>query len=290
ATALSAVSEAVTLGNPADTLAVGTAAERSLIVTRPKSSRIKTLPGLNPTGVTEPYWDRLRPFVLTSLDQCAPPPPVPFSEAPGSEFLRQVKAVYDTGSTLTPEQREIALYWADNPGESGTPPGHWLLIASQLAGELQLDAERTADMLVLTSVAMADAVISCWHEKFSWSLIRPVTDIPRVIDPRWHTLISPAPFPAYPRAHAVQSLAAAGPRAGRRRRPVGRPRVQACLRSGAVARGGRVPLARPRGAAARRPGLHRAPCVPDRERLRQHRHARQRAPQPPSRAGRRRGS
>ncbi|PYO81650.1 MAG: hypothetical protein DMD65_11670, partial [Gemmatimonadetes bacterium] len=106
ATALSAVSEAVTLGNPADTLAVGTAAERSLIVTRPKSSRIKTLPGLNPTGVTEPYWDRLRPFVLTSLDQCAPPPPVPFSEAPGSEFLRQVKAVYDTGRTLTPEQRE----------------------------------------------------------------------------------------------------------------------------------------------------------------------------------------
>src|SRR5712691_4665217 len=48
ATTLSAVSEAVTLGNPADTLALGTAAERSLIVTRPKSSRIKTLAGLNP--------------------------------------------------------------------------------------------------------------------------------------------------------------------------------------------------------------------------------------------------
>ena len=143
------------------------------------------------------------------MDECAPPPPPPYSEAPASEFYRQARAVYDTGSTLTPEQREIALYWADNPGESGTPPGHWLLIASQLVGELQLDAERTAEMLVLTSVAMADAFISCWHEKFSWSLIRPVTYIRRVIDPRWHTLISTPPFPEYTAGHAVQSGAAA---------------------------------------------------------------------------------
>ena len=207
---LSAQSEAVSLRNPADTLTAGAAAERSLIVSRPKSARIKTLAALNPTGATEPYWGRLRPFVLTSMDECAPPRPPPYSEAPGSEFYRQAKAVYDTGSTLTPEQREIALYWADNPGESGTPPGHWLLIASQLVGELQLDAERTAEMLVLTSVAMADAFISCWHEKFSWSLIRPVTYIRRVIDPRWHTLISTPPFPEYTAGHAVQSGAAAG--------------------------------------------------------------------------------
>src|SRR3989442_1352674 len=129
---LSGQSEAVSLRNPADTLTAGAAAERSLIVSRPKSARIKTLAALNPTGATEPDWGRLRTFVLTSMDECAPPRPPPYSEAPGSEFYRQAKAVYDTGSTLTPEQREIALYWADNPGESGTPPGHWLLIASQL--------------------------------------------------------------------------------------------------------------------------------------------------------------
>jgi len=210
ATSLSAISEGVTLGNPADTLAAGAAAERSLIVTRPKSSRIKTLAGLNPTGVTEPYWDRLRPFVLRASDECAPPAPVPYSEAPGSAFYREAKAVYDTGGTLTPEQREIALYWADNPGETGTPPGHWLLIASQLVDELHLDAERSAEMFMLTSVAMADAFMSCWHTKFSWSLVRPVTYIRRVIDPRWHTLIPTPPFPEYTAGHAVQSGAAAG--------------------------------------------------------------------------------
>jgi len=210
ASSLSTQSEGVSLQNPADTLTAGGATERSLIVSRPKSARIKTLAALNPTGATEPYWGRLRPFVLTAMDECAPPRPPTYSEAPGSEFYRQVRAVYDTGNTLTLEQREIALYWADNPGESGTPPGHWLLIASQLVGELQLDAERTAEMLVLTSVAMADAFISCWHEKFSWSLVRPVTYIRRVIDPRWHTLISTPPFPEYTAGHAVQSGAAAG--------------------------------------------------------------------------------
>jgi hypothetical protein len=207
---LSAVSEAVSLGNPADTLAPGVAAERSVIVSRPKSSTITTLAGVNPAGITEPYWDRLRPFVLTSMDECQPPPPVPYSEEPGSAFYRQVKAVYDTGRTLTPEQREIALYWADNPGESGTPPGHWILIASQLVDELHLDADRSAEMFALTSVALADAFISCWHEKFTLSLVRPVTYIRRVIDPGWHTLIPTPPFPEYTAGHAVQSGAAAG--------------------------------------------------------------------------------
>ncbi len=207
---LSAVSEAVTLGNPADTLAAGAVSERTLVVSRPKSSRIKSLAAVNPTGVTEPYWDRLRPFVLTSMDQCAPPPPPPYSETPGSDFYKQVRAVYDTGRALTPEQREIALYWADNPGESGTPPGHWVLIASQLASELHLDADRTAQTFVLTAVALADAFISCWHEKFTFSLVRPITYIRRSIDPGWHTLIPTPPFPEYTAGHAVQSGAAAG--------------------------------------------------------------------------------
>lgn len=207
---LSAQSEAVALGNPADTLAAGAASERTLIVSRPKSSRARTLAAVNPTGVTEPYWDRLRPFVLTSMGECLPPAPLPYSETPGSPFYRQVRAVYDTGRTLTAVQREIALYWADNPGESGTPPGHWVLIASQLVDQLHLDAGRSAEMFVLTSVALADAFISCWHEKFTLSLIRPVTYIRRVIDPRWRTLIPTPPFPEYTAGHAVQSGAAAG--------------------------------------------------------------------------------
>src|SRR3989449_11172186 len=73
-----------------------------------------------------------------------------------------------------------------------------------------LDADRSAELFVLTTVAMADAFISCWHEKFSFSLVRPVTYIRRVIDPQWRTLIPTPPFPEYTAGHAVQSGAAAG--------------------------------------------------------------------------------
>src|SRR5439155_11561687 len=60
---LSAQSEGVSLQNPADTLTAGAAAERSLIVSRPKSSGIKTLAALNPTGPAGPVPGGLRPFV-----------------------------------------------------------------------------------------------------------------------------------------------------------------------------------------------------------------------------------
>src|SRR5207244_11517514 len=76
---LSAQSEGVSLQNPADTLTAGAPAERSLIVSRPKSAGIKTLAALNPTGATEPYRGRPRPFRPAPLaaGPTAPPPPHP---------------------------------------------------------------------------------------------------------------------------------------------------------------------------------------------------------------------
>src|SRR2546430_14563001 len=60
---LSAQSEGVSLQNPADTLTAGAAAERSLIVSRPKSARLQTPAPLNPTGATGPDSGRRRPLL-----------------------------------------------------------------------------------------------------------------------------------------------------------------------------------------------------------------------------------
>ena len=38
----------------------------------------------------------------------------------------------------------MVLYWADNGGESGTPAGHWLSIASQMVAEKHLSGEQAA--------------------------------------------------------------------------------------------------------------------------------------------------
>ncbi|MGH7547758.1 MAG: vanadium-dependent haloperoxidase [Gemmatimonadales bacterium] len=206
---LSAVRDFVALDNPAATLRAGEASERALALTRPKAADIRTLKAVNPTGATEPWWGTLRPFALRSADECPTPPPAPWSTSPGSAFHTEAKRVYDVGRALTEEQYQTVLYWADNPGQTGTPVGHWLATGSQVVTQLGLSAEQAAEVFVLVTLAQADAFIAIWHEKYRLNLIRPVTYIRRYIDSAWTPAIITPPFPEYPSGHSGQSAAAA---------------------------------------------------------------------------------
>jgi hypothetical protein len=206
---LTAVSDFVALDNPAATLRGDEASERALAVTRPKAADIRTLKAVNPTGATEPWWGTLRPFALRSADECPTPPPAAWSTAPTSEFYAEAKRVYDVGRALTEEQRQTVLYWADNPGQTGTPVGHWLAIGSQLVTQLRLSSEQAAEMFVLMTLAQADAFTAIWHEKYRLNLIRPVTYIRSYIDSTWTPAIITPPFPEHPSGHSGQSAAAA---------------------------------------------------------------------------------
>jgi hypothetical protein len=206
---LTAVSDFVALDNPGATLRPGAASERALATTRPKAADIRTLKAVNPTGATEPWWGTLRPFALTSADECPTPPPAAWSTSPRSAFYAEAKRVRDVGRALTDQQRQTVLYWADNPGQTGTPVGHWLAIGSQLVGQRGLSANRAAETFALVTLAQADAFIATWHEKYRLSVIRPVTYVRRYIDPTWTPAIVTPPFPEYPSAHSAQSAAVA---------------------------------------------------------------------------------
>jgi membrane-associated phospholipid phosphatase len=117
---------------------------------------------------------------------------------------------YETGKSLTPAQRETALYWADNGGETGTPAGHWLSIASQMVTERHLSAEQAAWVMVATSVSLNDAFIATWGYKFRLNRIRPRTVIRETMDSTWEPLIPTPPFPEYVSGHSAISAAAAG--------------------------------------------------------------------------------
>jgi PAP2 superfamily len=69
--------------------------------------------------------------------------------------------------------------------------------------------EERADMLMRVSVAVADGFIACWRVKYEVDLVRPVTYIKRVIDPKWNPILITPPFPEYPSGHSTQSGAAA---------------------------------------------------------------------------------
>lgn len=206
---LSAKTELVEMGNPNARLNREAAGERTIVANRPKAADVTTLKAINPTGATEPWWGTLRPFVLTGPEECGMPAHAPFSSQPGSAFWAEADSVLQAGKVVDDEQRMIAQYWADNPGQSGTPVGHWLSIGSQMVSQQRLDAARAAELFVLSTVAQADAFISAFHRKYVDNLIRPNTYIRRYMQPDWEPAIITPAFPEYPSAHSVQSVAAA---------------------------------------------------------------------------------
>ena len=158
-----------------------------------------------------PRWGNNRPFVLKSALDCPAPAPPPYSEETTSAFYKDAQEVYRISNQATQEQRQIALYWADDPGKTPTPAGHWVYIANDLLKARKATLAEAAQTMARLNLAMADAFIAGWNTKYTLNLLRPVTYVQLVLDSNWvPTLMDTPPFPEYPSGHSVQSSAAAG--------------------------------------------------------------------------------
>lgn len=169
----------------------------------------------------EPNWSRIRPLAIDSASFHTVPPMPHYSTDPGSGFRTMVEEVHSMSIALPDSARHIALYWDDNPNISShrghlhtlehriSPPGHWLNIISQVSRTNGSDVYTTSRAYALSAVAMFDAVINCWHEKFRTDVVRPITYINELTDPDWASLIQTPPFPEYPSGHSAVSAAAA---------------------------------------------------------------------------------
>ncbi|HSN73701.1 MAG TPA: vanadium-dependent haloperoxidase [Anaerolineae bacterium] len=160
----------------------------------------------------QPCWGQMRPFVLRERsDECQPPAaatPI-YSEEPSSPFFFEALEVYQTVQNLTLEQAEVARFWADDVGKTGTPPGHNISVLTQIVRERGLALDAAAEAYARLGVGLADSFISCWQTKFVTSIPRPVTYINDLIDPAWTSPVVTPPFPEYTSGHSVQSGAAA---------------------------------------------------------------------------------
>jgi len=174
----------------------------------------------------EPHWNKIRPFVIDSASQFKPPPPPPFSMKKGTDFYKEVKEVYDISMDITKkgddsEEIAIAQFWDCNPYVSVTrghlmfatkkisPGAHWIGIAKIANKMTNSDFNKTVYAYTKTSIAIYDAFISCWDEKYRSNLIRPETLINEHIDENWKPVLQTPPFPEYTSGHSVVSGAAA---------------------------------------------------------------------------------
>ncbi|WP_026769366.1 vanadium-dependent haloperoxidase [Asinibacterium sp. OR53] len=166
-------------------------------------------------------WNTMTPLVLDSAAQFMPPRPPAYSTDTNSVFFRANKEVYTIGKTLTDEQKTVARYWDDNPfviEHSGhmmfgnkkiTPGGHWMGITAIAAKQSHADAVKTAKSYALTAIALYDAFIACWDEKYRSNVIRPVTVINEFIDRNWVPFLQTPPFPEYTSGHSTITASAA---------------------------------------------------------------------------------
>jgi membrane-associated phospholipid phosphatase len=164
---------------------------------------VPTPPGFLPPLL--PTWGQVRPWNIQDPSALRPAaPPRPGDPA----FEAELREVYNVSQTLTPEQRAIALFWADGPG-TFTPPGHWNAIGLELVRMHGLDTAAAARVFAALNTAEADAFICIWDAKYAYWSLRPVTAIRREIDPAWNPLITTPPFPSYVSGHSGASGAAA---------------------------------------------------------------------------------
>jgi hypothetical protein len=169
----------------------------------------------------EPHWNKIRPFVLDSATQFKPVPPLPFSTDTAAPFYKEAYEVFSTGVGLTEEQKEIARFWDCNPfvmnvkghvmfaTKKISPGGHWLSITELACRKTNKSLVESAEAYAMASIALMDAFISCWDEKYRSNLVRPETYINQYIDENWTPLLQTPPFPEYTSGHSMISNAAA---------------------------------------------------------------------------------
>jgi len=195
---------------------------------------------VNPThGFLGPLWGKVDPFGIKNLVSTVPtePPPVLTDQLYTDDYNKVLKMGVASGSTRTPHQTSVGLFWAYDGGRNiGVPPRLYNQVVRAISEKHASSEIQNAKLFAVINVAMADAGIQAWAEKYKYNFWRPVLGIreadsgwgPTGIgdgnvgttgDPYWLPLGAPAtnqparsaftpPFPAYPSGHATFGTAA----------------------------------------------------------------------------------
>ncbi len=170
----------------------------------------------------EPHWMKVRPMLMDTCSQFRPiPPPMCNVDDTNCQYYKALMEVKQIVDTLNDEQKRIADFWDDNAFKMNvighvmyatkkfSPAGHWMNIVGIISKEKKADFSTTVYAYAKTSVALFEAFISTWDEKYRSNYVRPETMINKYFDADWQPYIQTPPFPEYTSGHAVISAAAA---------------------------------------------------------------------------------
>ncbi len=164
--------------------------------------------------ISMPAWGKVDPFSETVIAQFRVAAPYLVNSPQYTKDYNEVKQLgCKDCKARTEEQTEIGLFWMENI------PTSFNRIARSLITEKKLNGWEAARLFALMHMALADASISAFDNKFLYTFWRPVTAITMGEtdgnpdtkgDASWNTMAAPTPpVPDYPSNHAMDAGAAA---------------------------------------------------------------------------------
>jgi hypothetical protein len=149
--------------------------------------------------------------------------PLPYSEDPGSQLYAQALETMNWVNEIKAgdkyEDKWIAEFWSDDcPILTFTPAGRWIAITSQVMERNGIDLAKALYSYAKVGIALSDAGVRSWDEKYRINYLRPIDYIHEVMgETDWNTIMCPdgsgqyftPNFPTYPSGHATFSAAAA---------------------------------------------------------------------------------
>jgi hypothetical protein len=214
-------------GNYADTTSYVPVNTADVVNDPSKWQPLRFANGATP-GFLAPHWNQVIPFGLSSASEFRTNGGPTYGSP---QYLAQLDEIVETTANLTEEQKVIAEYWADGP-RTVTPPGHWLLFATEVAKRDQMTLDKSVQLFFMVGNAAMDASIACWDMKRVYNTSRPITairanyagrQVRSFISPtagfgmvdgsQWLPFQSPnfisPPFPEYASGHSTFSAAGA---------------------------------------------------------------------------------
>lgn len=152
----------------------------------------------------EPGWGNLVPIGISNAQLARATPP-PAWDSP--EFAQDRAAFWQKQQQLTDRDKAIADKWAGDGG-TVTPAGLWQEAVVAMLKDRQVGAEGAVAVLTPLNIAMHNAFIACWRDKFAYYVARPNQWV-KTLDPKWVPYLRTPKFPAYPSGHSTISGAAA---------------------------------------------------------------------------------
>ena len=140
-----------------------------------------TLTAINwvPTGNLSPVRNApnwgivMKPYIIESNAQFRPEAPYAVNSAQYTSDYNEVKTKgARTGGLRTPDEEKIALFWSDN-----RPSNLWNDMARKAIGNKKMDAWKTARLLALLHVCLAESINSALNANYHFYFWRPETAI-----------------------------------------------------------------------------------------------------------------